>query len=73
MSEKFLRWMGQIETEIKAIKENIANHIHSRLGSLDKRIDALEARLWRIILLLLAAILSPWMVALVGEIVKRLK
>jgi len=73
MSEKFLRWMGQIETEVKAIKENITNHIHSRLSSLDKRIDALEARLWRIILLLLAAILSPWMVALVGEIVKKLK
>ena len=73
MSEKFLRWMGQIETEVKAIKENITNHIHSRLESLDKRMDVLEARLWKVILLVLAAILSPWMVALVGEIVKKIR
>ena len=50
----------ELEQEIREIKTNHLAHISADIDRINRKVDALDARLWWVLAILITATLIPW-------------
>lgn len=50
----------ELEQELREIKTNHLAHISADIDRINRKVDALDARLWWVLAILITATLIPW-------------